>query len=65
MSSEKKILNTSVAKAFKILDCFTIANQELGVTELAQKMEKHYPTPARGFVMMIILKYAFLSTTTT
>lgn len=39
MSSEKKILNTSVAKAFKILDCFTIANQELGVTELAQKME--------------------------
>lgn len=38
MSSEKKILNTSVEKAFKILDCFSITNQELGVTELAQKM---------------------------
>ena len=38
MNNEKKILNTSVEKAFKILDCFSINNQELGVTELAQKM---------------------------
>lgn len=38
MSNEKKILNTSVEKAFKILDCFSINDQELGVTELAQKM---------------------------
>ena len=38
MNNEKKILNTSVEKAFKILDCFSTNNQELGVTELAQKM---------------------------
>ncbi len=38
MSNEKKILNTSVAKAFQILECFTSHNNELGVTELAQQL---------------------------
>ncbi|MGB1268325.1 MAG: IclR family transcriptional regulator [Flavobacteriaceae bacterium] len=38
MSTTKKILNTSVAKAFHILDCFSTDVQELGVTELAHKM---------------------------
>lgn len=38
MSTPKKILNTSVAKAFRILDCFNTDVEEFGVTELAQKM---------------------------
>lgn len=38
MANEKKILNTSVEKAFNILECFTTTHQELGVTDLAQKL---------------------------
>lgn len=38
MANNKKILNTSVEKAFNILDCFTSTHQELGVTDLAQKL---------------------------
>ncbi len=38
MNTTKKILNTSVAKAFQILDCFSSHIEELGVTELAHKM---------------------------
>ncbi|WP_103866291.1 IclR family transcriptional regulator [Aquimarina sp. I32.4] len=34
----KKILNTSVEKAFKILDCFSTHHIELGVTEIAKQM---------------------------
>ncbi len=37
-TSDKKILNTSVEKAFKILDCFSIDKMELGVTEIAKLM---------------------------
>ncbi|WP_109299852.1 IclR family transcriptional regulator [Aquimarina sp. AU474] len=36
--TDKKILNTSVEKAFKILDCFSIDKMELGVTEIAKQM---------------------------
>ena len=39
MNTTKKILNTSVAKAFQILDYFSSDIEELGVTELAHKME--------------------------
>jgi len=35
---DKKILNTSVEKAFKILDCFSTDKIELGVTEIARLM---------------------------
>lgn len=38
-NSDKKILNTSVEKAFNILDCFTTNITELGVTEIAQLMD--------------------------
>lgn len=38
-NSDKKILNTSVEKAFNILDCFTTDITELGVTEIAQLMD--------------------------
>jgi DNA-binding IclR family transcriptional regulator len=38
LSTTKKILNTSVAKAFQILDYFSTDIEELGVTELAHKM---------------------------
>lgn len=38
MNPTKKILNTSVAKAFQILDYFSTDIEELGVTELAHKM---------------------------
>ncbi|WP_062053070.1 IclR family transcriptional regulator [Aquimarina longa] len=34
----KKILNTSVEKAFKILDCFSVDKIELGVTEIAKQI---------------------------
>ncbi|WP_103071126.1 IclR family transcriptional regulator [Aquimarina sediminis] len=37
-TENKKILNTSIEKAFKILDCFSIDKIELGVTEIAKKM---------------------------
>ncbi|MDY8138611.1 IclR family transcriptional regulator [Aquimarina sp. 2201CG5-10] len=36
--TDKKILNTSVEKAFKILDCFSMDKLELGVTEIAKQM---------------------------
>ena len=36
MDTDKKILNTSVEKAFKILDCFSRDEVELGVTEIAK-----------------------------
>lgn len=35
---DKKILNTSVEKAFNILDCFSTDTIELGVTEIAKLM---------------------------
>lgn len=38
-NSDKKILNTSVEKAFNILDCFTADITELGVTEIALLMD--------------------------
>ncbi len=37
-AEDKKILNTSVEKAFKILDCFSMEKIELGVTEIANQI---------------------------
>ncbi len=37
-TTNKKILNTSVEKAFKILNCFSTEKIELGVTEIAHKI---------------------------
>jgi DNA-binding IclR family transcriptional regulator len=37
-TTDKKILNTSVEKAFNILDCFSTDTIELGVTEIAKLM---------------------------
>ncbi|WP_438710077.1 IclR family transcriptional regulator [Aquimarina muelleri] len=37
-TNNKKILNTSIEKAFKILDCFSTDTIELGVTEIAKKI---------------------------
>lgn len=37
-ATNKKILNTSVEKAFKILNCFSTEKIELGVTEIAHKI---------------------------
>jgi DNA-binding IclR family transcriptional regulator len=55
MDNEKKILNTSVEKAFKILDCFSSSNTELGVTELAQKMGTNKSAVYRMLATMVAL----------
>jgi len=55
MNANKKILNTSVEKAFKILDCFTPSIQELGVTEIAHKMGTNKSAVYRMLATMVAL----------
>tara|TARA_B110000014_G_scaffold175943_1_gene125827 strand:- start:348 stop:1109 length:762 start_codon:yes stop_codon:yes gene_type:complete len=55
MTNEKKILNTSVEKAFKILECFSSNNTELGVTELAHKMSTNKSAVYRMLATMVAL----------
>jgi len=55
MANKKKILNTSVEKAFKILDCFSPTIAELGVTEIAQKMETNKSAVYRMLATMVAL----------
>ncbi len=55
MAYTKKILNTSVEKAFNILECFTNNSQELGVTEIAQKMSMNKSVVYRMLATMVAL----------
>ena len=55
MNTNKKILNTSVEKAFKILNCFTPSVQELGVTEIAHKMSTNKSAVYRMLATMVAL----------
>ncbi len=55
MANTKKILNTSVEKAFNILNCFTNNSQELGVTEIAQKMSINKSAVYRMLATMVAL----------
>jgi DNA-binding IclR family transcriptional regulator len=55
MTNTKKILNTSVEKAFNILNCFTNNSQELGVTEIAHKMSTNKSAVYRMLATMVAL----------
>ncbi len=50
--ASKKILNTSIDKAFKILDCFSDEEVELGVTEIANKVGTNKSTMYRLLATM-------------
>lgn len=45
--SEGKLLNSSIAKAFQVLDCFTPENPELGVSEIARHLSVNKSTVYR------------------